>query len=32
MFLHERGEVRLDVQWDNEPSRAEDWSEKLMFK
>lgn len=32
MFLHEREEVRIDVKWGNEPSRANDWSEKLTFK
>lgn len=32
MFLHERGEVLLDVQWEDESSRADDWSGKLVFR
>jgi hypothetical protein len=32
IFLPERGEVIVKVQWITEEKRAEDWSEKLLFK
>lgn len=32
IFLLERGEVRIDVQWEPEPTPYDDWSNKLVFR
>lgn len=32
MFLHERQEVRLTVNWEDQPSTADAWSNKLLFR
>lgn len=32
IFLRERGEVRIDVQWEPEPTPYDEWANKLVFK
>jgi len=32
MFLRERNEVIIDVQWASDENRADDWSDKLVFR